>query len=254
MHFKVFSFLLLFSVSFLSNAQIIINEGSNKNAATLLDEDGEYKDWIELYNAGSEAVNLEGYSLTDDAASLQQWTFPAYVIQPGEYLIIFCSSKNRFISPAAVTFNTTNAFIPQTGWNNHAAQQLFVWDGMSNLVLNTCSYWSGGYTSNSVFNQSTTDYVASVSSYVDGGDYACGAEYGEVSNLRPVLRINDVVVGETDTQNCNTCYPAPYGNWYFSARMQTIYRAEDLLAAGLTAGPIDSLAFDVAYTPHTMTT
>ena len=106
----------------MSNAQIVINEGSNKNAATLLDEDGEYKDWIELYNAGSESVNLDGYSLTDDATNPQQWTFPAYVIQPGEFLIVFCSSKNRFISPAAVSFNTTNDFTPQTGWNNHTAQ------------------------------------------------------------------------------------------------------------------------------------
>jgi hypothetical protein len=251
MQFNVFSFLLIFSISLLSNAQIVINEGSNKNASTLLDEDGEYKDWIELYNAGNEAVNLEGYSLTDDATNPQQWTFPAYVIQPGEFLIVFCSSKNRFTSPPAVSFNTTNAFIPQTGWNNHSAQQTFEWDGISNLVLNTCSYWSGGYTSNSVFNQSATDYVASVSSFVDGGDYACSAQYGEVSGLRPVLRINDIVVGDNDTQNCNTCYPAPYGNWYFSARMQTIYRAEDLIAAGLTAGPIDSLAFDVAYTDPT---
>jgi len=59
------------------NAQIVINEGSNKNASIVLDEDGEYKDWIELYNAGNESVNLEGYSLTDDASNAQQWVFPA---------------------------------------------------------------------------------------------------------------------------------------------------------------------------------
>jgi hypothetical protein len=248
MKIGLYSIILLCAWCATVNAQIVINEGSNKNASIVLDEDGEYKDWIELYNAGNESVNLEGYSLTDDASNAQQWVFPAYTLQPGEFLVVFCSSKNRFTSPAAVSFHTSNAFTPQMGWNNHPAQQSFQWDGVSNLVLNTCSYWSGGYTSNSVFNQTVTDYVASVSSFIDGGDYACGAQYGEVSNLRPVLRINDVVIGENNAQNCNTCYPAPYGNWYFSARMQTIYRAEDLQAAGLTAGPIDSLAFDVAYT------
>jgi hypothetical protein len=228
--------------------QIVINEGSNKNAITILDEDGEYNDWIEVYNAGAEAIDLAGYSLTDDAGQPAQWVFPSYVLQPGDYMVVFCSSKNRFASPPATSFHTSYAFTPQIGWNNHTMQEAFIWDGVSNLVINTCSYWSGGYTSNSIFNQTSTEYAASVSSFVDGGDYACSAQFGEVSNLRPVLRINDIVVGENNAQNCNTCYPAPYGNWYFSARMQTLYRAEDLIAAGVTAGPIDSLAFDVAYT------
>jgi hypothetical protein len=226
----IFSVLLCSALS----AQLVINEGSNKNASTLLDEDGELNDWIELYNSGSTSIDLAGYSLTDNTSNNAQWVFPNYLLQPGEYIVIFCSGKNRFTSPPAADFNTTSSFVPQIGWNNHVAQQPFEWDGVSNLVLNTCSYWSGGYTSNSIFNQTATDYIASVSSFVDGGDYACSSQFGEVSTLRPVLRVNDVVVGENNTQNCNTCYPAPYGNWYFSARMQTIYRADDLLAAGVT--------------------
>jgi hypothetical protein len=251
MKFLTILLILVLSTSAAIHGQLVINEGSNKNATVLLDEDGEYKDWIELYNADSETINLEGYSLTDDSTQPAQWVFPYYPLQPGQYLVVFCSSKNRFAAAPATQFHTSYAFTPQIGWNNHAMQEAFVWDGVSNLLLNTCSYWSGGYTSNSVFNQTSTDYVASVSSFVDGGDYACNAQYGEISNLRPVLRINDIVVGENTAQNCNTCYPAPYGNWYFSARMQTLYRADDLLAAGLTAGPIDSLAFDVAYTDPT---
>lgn len=249
-HMKFILPLLLFLLHacVVASGQLVINEGSNKNATILLDEDGEYNDWIELYNAGSEAIDLAGYSLTDEAGQPTQWVFPNYLLQPGQFLVVFCSSKDRYASPPATTFHTSYGFTPQFGWNNHAVQEAFIWDGISNLVLNTCSYWSGGYTSNSVFNQTSTDYVASVSSFIDGGDFACGSQYGEVSNLRPVLRINDVIVGENTVQNCNTCYPAPYGNWYFSARMQTLYRADDLIAAGLTAGPIDSLAFDVAYT------
>ena len=248
MSFRIITTVISIFLCSALSAQLVINEGSNKNASTLLDEDVEYNDWIELYNAGTDAIDLAGYTLTDDASNSSQWVFPNYLLEPGQHLVVFLSGKNRFASPPSVSFNTTSSFIPQIGWNNHAAQQSFAWDGVSNLVLNTCSYWSGGYTSNSIFNQTATDYIASVSSFVDGGDYACGAQFGEVSNLRPVLRVNDVVVGENNAQNCNTCYPAPYGNWYFSARMQTIYRADDLLAAGLTAGPIDSLAFDVAYT------
>jgi hypothetical protein len=50
------------------SAQIIINEGSNKNYAIVVDEDAENKDWIELYNAGNAAVDLFNYALSDDPA------------------------------------------------------------------------------------------------------------------------------------------------------------------------------------------
>lgn len=33
--------------------QLVINEGSNKNYSTISDEDGDFEDWIEIYNSGS---------------------------------------------------------------------------------------------------------------------------------------------------------------------------------------------------------
>jgi hypothetical protein len=48
------------------SAQIIINEGSNKNYSTIADEDGEFVDWIELYNAGNNEIDLFNYSLSDN--------------------------------------------------------------------------------------------------------------------------------------------------------------------------------------------
>ncbi len=38
--------------------------------------DGATPDWIEVFNAGDEALDLQGYHLTDDAANLTRWTFP----------------------------------------------------------------------------------------------------------------------------------------------------------------------------------
>ncbi|MGD1848079.1 MAG: hypothetical protein ACFB10_22010, partial [Salibacteraceae bacterium] len=43
----------------------------------------------------------------------------------------------------------------------------------------------------------------------------------------------------------NTSYPAPFGNWYWGARHQMMWRASELTAAGVTAGMISSIAFDV---------
>ena len=47
---------------------LVINELMASNLRTLADEDIEFSDWIELYNAGAEPVNLSDYTLSDDAA------------------------------------------------------------------------------------------------------------------------------------------------------------------------------------------
>ncbi|MBN8565932.1 MAG: CotH kinase family protein [Flavobacteriales bacterium] len=91
--------LLFFSVFFLffsSYAQnVVINEIITSNTTVITDDDGSYEDWVELYNPGTEAVNLEGYGLSDLPSNPYQWVFPAYWIEPGEHLLIWCSDKNR---------------------------------------------------------------------------------------------------------------------------------------------------------------
>ena len=46
-------------------------------------------------------------------------------------------------------------------------------------------------------------------------------------------------------QNTSTTYPAPYGNFYMGAKHQFLFLASELTAAGLSAGNITSLAFNV---------
>ena len=71
-------FLVLACVSMAASAQssVIISEFLAHNTSGLVDEDGDYSDWIELYNGGTTAVNLGGWYLTDDAANLTKWAFP----------------------------------------------------------------------------------------------------------------------------------------------------------------------------------
>jgi len=73
-----------------------INELMSSNISVFQDEDGEYHDWIELYNGTDSAVDLAGYSLSDNPDSLSRWTFPEAVIAPGQYLVVYCSGKDRF--------------------------------------------------------------------------------------------------------------------------------------------------------------
>lgn len=82
-----------------SNAQVIINEVSNKNTGQILDENNEADDWIELYNPSPSAVNLTGYYLSDDSLDFEKWAFPSYQMPAGNHLVVFASSKNRTTSP-----------------------------------------------------------------------------------------------------------------------------------------------------------
>ncbi len=68
---------------------LVINELSANNATIAADEDGDYDDWIELYNNSDETIDLEGYHLSDDAGDMSKWTFPAVSIAPGEYIILW---------------------------------------------------------------------------------------------------------------------------------------------------------------------
>ena len=74
---------------------ISISEFMAKNTFTLVDEDGVYSDWIEIHNAGSFAVNLNGWALTDNPAQLTKWRFPATNIAAGQFLVVWASDKNR---------------------------------------------------------------------------------------------------------------------------------------------------------------
>ena len=76
------------------DADLMITEVMSANRTTVLDENGAYSDYIEIYNAGQEAVSLLGYGLSDNADNLMKWTFPDVTITPGEYLLVFASGDS----------------------------------------------------------------------------------------------------------------------------------------------------------------
>ena len=73
-------------------AQVVINElvAKNDGPGGLREPDGGYGDWVELYNAGAEPVDLSGYGLSDDDALPAAWRFPAGTeLAPGAYLLVW---------------------------------------------------------------------------------------------------------------------------------------------------------------------
>ena len=57
-------------------SQLTINEFMADNASTIADEAGDYEDWIEIYNAGSSAVDIGGYYISDDLTAPTIWQIP----------------------------------------------------------------------------------------------------------------------------------------------------------------------------------
>jgi hypothetical protein len=249
----LFYFTLSISASCSLVAQVVINEGTNRNYLTIADEDAEYPDWIEIYNPGSDTVSLLNYSLTDNENNPDKWIFPNIRLAPGEFRVVFCSGKDRKPISGFISVVNTGTFNPVVGWNIHILTTPFNWDGVSNILVNTCSYSSAGYTTNSVFNQTATAFLSTIFSFQDGSDAACFLGYGTPVYLRPNIKLNYVAIGTGTVQNSPTDYPAPYGNWYWGARNQMLIIASELIDAGVSAGEISSIGFDVAATdPNTV--
>ena len=69
---------------------VVINEFLVSNDLTIADQDGEYDDWIEIYNKGTVAVDISGYTLTDDLSDFTLFAFPTGTsIADGEYIIVW---------------------------------------------------------------------------------------------------------------------------------------------------------------------
>jgi len=101
-----------------AEGDIVINELLASNDVTNADQDGGFDDWVEIYNKGTEAVDLEGYTITDDITDFTLFVFPAgTVIQPNEYIIVWADKEpeqegyhaDLKISASGETLYLTNA-------------------------------------------------------------------------------------------------------------------------------------------------
>lgn len=57
---------------------LYVNEILASNSGTLPDEQGEYDDWFELYNASDDSLNVGGLCFTDDVAEPCRWQLPLH--------------------------------------------------------------------------------------------------------------------------------------------------------------------------------
>ncbi len=68
---------------------VCINEFMASNGSTLEDDSGAYPDWLELYNDSTVAVDLGGWTITDDLDDPGKHELFDFSLEPGEFLVLF---------------------------------------------------------------------------------------------------------------------------------------------------------------------
>jgi hypothetical protein len=100
---KIFLLLLIIPALFTSckkpadpeKSDIVINELLPVNKSIAADQDGEYDDWIELYNLSGSAKDISGFFLSDNKDHFSKWEFPSGTSIPGNgYLIIWADDDS----------------------------------------------------------------------------------------------------------------------------------------------------------------
>lgn len=76
-------------------SDVVINEICASNKTIVADNEGDYDDWIELYNNSSETISLAEYYLTDDLTELTKWALPDVSIDGNSYIIIWADNDEN---------------------------------------------------------------------------------------------------------------------------------------------------------------
>ena len=79
-----------------SQYKLFINEFMASNDACCADEYGEYDDWIEIYNAGDDTVNLAGFYLSDDKSAPKKSQLPTNAnikIAPKGFIVLWADGQ-----------------------------------------------------------------------------------------------------------------------------------------------------------------
>ena len=185
------SFFVLTNVAY---SQLYINEFMASNDVSFPGPQGDYPDWIEIYNAGTEAVMLGGYYMSDvldDTAAMYQIpdTYPDSVTVAAGGYILFYANKGEASSVFNLNFKLSGG-----------GEAVGLWDASSTLI--------DSYT----YGEQTTDI--SFGRYPDGAD-----EWGFMSDITPgasnatpdppatVLFINEFMASN------DVSFPGPQGDF-----------------------------------------
>ena len=149
-------------------------------------------------------------------------TSPATTFCPGGSLILTSSTASNYrwstgATTQSITVNTSGTYTVTT-------------DTSAN-----CSQASLPYSVNSIAMN-----ITPTSAVICNGD-SVQLNASTTGTTQSVFTIGSGII-----TNTGTSYPTPYGNYYWGTRNQYLIRASELSAAGISAGVLTSLAFNVS--------
>ncbi|MDP3447653.1 MAG: lamin tail domain-containing protein [Eubacteriales bacterium] len=104
---------------------LVVNEVVSSNKRSLVDEALGTPDWIELYNAGTAAIDLSGYGISDNVRNLQKFVVPdGTILGAGEYLLLYATNARD---------DVTNPMITDFGLSK-SGDYLFITDAYFGLI------------------------------------------------------------------------------------------------------------------------
>lgn len=74
---------------------LFVNEFMAQNASTIADDNGLYSDWIEIYNMSEEAIDLDGFWITDNLEEPELHQLNGLTVEPGGFLILWADGKGK---------------------------------------------------------------------------------------------------------------------------------------------------------------
>ena len=162
--------------------EVYVNELMADNEGAVVDEEGTYTDWVELYNAGDEPVELGGYALSDDWTDKDMALLPeGTVIEAGGHLLLWADGREEaghLPFRLSADGEGVGLFAPDgtaVDWVNYPAQaEDYAWtripDGVANWqrvphgTPGTSNAWVERHVSSLVYRGDTW-------SYLDSGEY-----------------------------------------------------------------------------------
>ena len=117
--------------STLKVGDVVINELMADNTKTVANTNGNFDDWIELYNKTSESISLAGAYMSDDKTVPTKWRFPATTtIAANSYLIVWADGDSLNIGEAR----------PHTNFKFSASGEAAVLYNSSGAVIDSVTF------------------------------------------------------------------------------------------------------------------
>ena len=96
-------YLLVLASTFHVNSSVIINEIMPKNISYHINSNFNFEGWIELFNSGTEDVDISTFFISDDPNNLYKWQMPFdstlnesdYILAPHSYKLIYMDKLDQ---------------------------------------------------------------------------------------------------------------------------------------------------------------